>query len=85
MSEINDVASSTREVWMQPNSNLRIDPNGYVTARDAARILGVSERTLRSWRDRRVGPRAEYRMLWGSHWRYDLPSIYRHILYQSLS
>lgn len=85
MSDIKEVASSECEVWMQPNPNLRIDPNGYVTARDAAAILGKSERVLRDWRDRRVGPRAEYRMLWGSHWRYALTEIYQHILDQELS
>ena len=47
-------------------------------------MLGISERTLREWRDRKHGPRPEWRMLFGFSWSYREEAIYRFILDQAL-
>lgn len=36
---------------------VRATPDGRVTRREAARVLGVAERTLANWKSRRCGPR----------------------------
>ena len=62
----------------------RVSFDGYISARDAARVLDVSLRTLSDWRLRCYGPPAEWRALWGSKFRYALTDVYQHILDQAL-
>jgi hypothetical protein len=65
-------------------SELRSSWDGRITPRDAARVLGISDRTLRQWRDERRGPRAEYRRLWGNSWSYDLTALYQFLVESSM-
>lgn len=80
MSEINEVASVACVGEMQ----LRIGRNESVTPIDAARILGISDRTLRDWRDRHYGPRPHYTRIWGFSWSYQLRDIYEFLIFQQL-
>lgn len=62
----------------------RVSWDQRVTPPDAARFLGVTERTLRRLRDQRRGPRAVYRPLWGYTWSYELQELYEFNLFSAL-
>jgi hypothetical protein len=62
----------------------RVSFDGRVMPPDAARFLGISERTLRQWRDERRGPPAVYRRLWGHAWSYEIRSLYEFKLFSAL-
>jgi DNA-binding transcriptional regulator YiaG len=83
--EMQNIAQNQSSDSAEPQTRCRVSFDGRITPPDAARVLNITERTLRDWRDRRVGPPAEYRMLWGCHWSYQLTDIYRHLLYQELA
>lgn len=100
MSYNNEVASSEMQLSLQPcepecepaaakgvrkpDSFCRVSWDQRVTPPDAARFLGIAERTLRQWRDERRGPRAEYRPLWGFVWSYSLQELYEFKLFNAL-
>jgi hypothetical protein len=65
-------------------SGIRTSSSGRITPADAARVLGISDRTLRQWRDERRGPPAEYKRLWGSNWSYDLTALYQFLVESSM-
>jgi hypothetical protein len=66
-------ATRCRESW-----------DGRITPPDAARFLGITERTLRCWRDERRGPPAVYRPLWGFSWSYETLELYKFKLFSAI-
>jgi hypothetical protein len=55
--------------------SVRVSYDGRVTPPDAARLLGVSLRTLRRMREERRGPHAVRMPLWGHSWSYHLSEL----------
>ena len=54
---------------------VHVSPDGRVSARDAARILGLSERSMRRMRDERRGPAALRLPLHGCSFSYRLADL----------
>jgi hypothetical protein len=58
----------------------RVSFDNRVTPPTAARVLGISEWTLRHWRDEKRGPTPLWRQLWGYSWSYDIRELYEYRL-----